>query len=207
MKKGNLLTEFFVKIVLALLMVGLLIWFTVAIWNALFPGEDAATLKSFESLADAIAAQGNKNTPASFVNTQIYFADSSYKILLFDKEKLNYSETWNVESLTYLKPSSCKGSTCLCLYKGKLNPEDEDENVVRCKIYSSNVVFKRFDLTDSTGKTINQRNHNKFYTVIIFQNKTGDSINEIQVILNLNNNSKQNQDTVKSWVSERNKIN
>lgn len=198
MKKGNLLTEFFVKIVIAFLMVGLLIWFAVALWGALFPGVDAATLKSFESLSDAIISQGNKNIPASYINTQIYFTDSSYKILVFENEKVTFND------ITWLRPADCKDSKCICLYNGLPNQEDKEENVVRCKIFPSSISIVRFDLTNSNGKTINQEKSNKFYTVIIFQNKTSDNNNEISVILNLDNKNKENQDMVKKWVSEKN---
>jgi hypothetical protein len=146
-KKGNIVAQFVVLIVIAVIMIFVVTAFGAKIWSSFFPNEDKSSLSSFEALFSVIEAKSVSEAQYDSTILNIYLK-KDYNIAFFTDGKANCAEThWYGPTVTIFNaPSECEtGKQCLCLYDGELNRNrgKEDKNLVKCHTIAKTMKIDR----------------------------------------------------------------
>jgi len=136
-KKGDIVTEFVVLIIVAVILIFVVTSFGAKIWSSFFPDEDKSTLKSFEVLFSIVEAKSVSPLQYDSTMVNLYLADD-YNIAFFTDGKANCREKhWYGPTVTiYNAPSDCEtGKQCLCLYDDtpEIALSKKDKHVVKCQ--------------------------------------------------------------------------
>jgi len=168
--KGNLIAQFVVLLVVAVILILFVTSFGAKIWASFFPNSDKSTLSSFEMMYQVINAKILSQKTYDSMSINIYMKEN-YRILLFN-EPLNLNgDTFGTAScwdnaVTFYSPKVCETSQCICLYNkmpvdGK---ENKEKNVVKCHKFINNTNFdvNYFDINNRVCNSVKtSRNPNK----------------------------------------------
>jgi len=155
-KKGNLVAQFVVLLVIAAILIFVVSSFGAKIWQAFFPSADKSTMKSFDAVFNMINTKGVSLQDYDSTNMNIYLKDG-YKIIFFDDGKLECrNQHWGMPIMaTYYAPKECtSGEQCICLYKKvpavapETDTKEREKNLVRCYSFQNriNIDTTYFDL-------------------------------------------------------------
>jgi len=199
-KKGELITPFIIKLIVAVILIILVISFGAKIWGALFPNGDKSSLKSLEMTYNLMKSQSASTQDYSSLSATLYLKDD-YRIIFFDTDQWDCAkeEHWygNTQK-NFFAPKACEtGKQCICLYEDTPSGEykDKDKSVIKCYSFEGtiNVDHERFDLNkvacDPEGK--------KLYTPYLFI-KTFDTQKAQSYIYVVEDND-TNKELAKEW--------
>jgi hypothetical protein len=159
-KKANLIAQFVVLLVIAVILILVVTSFGVKIWSSFFPNSDISTLKSFEMLYQVINAKSvATDIDYDYTPINIYMKEN-YRILFFEKDKLNCGQlsilvisggtagatvtSSTPTEIIYNRPTTCEDEQCICLYKNEPSQieKDRDKYVVKCHKLTRNIDFE-----------------------------------------------------------------
>jgi len=158
-KKGNLVAQFVVLLVVAVILIFVVSSFGAKIWQAFFPSADKSTIKSFDSVFNVFNAKAASQQDYDSTTINIYLKDG-YRIIFFDGEKLEcLHDHWYGPTIgTAYAPKECtKGKQCMCLYKKmpslkqqSTDMKDRESNLVKCYSFENhiNIELKNFDFNN-----------------------------------------------------------
>ncbi len=180
-KKGNLIAQFLVLIIVATIMIIFVTSFGAKIWGVFFPNSDKSTLNNFEMLFNvinynAVSEEDYESTPIN-----IYLKEK-YRILFFETNYVDcgYKSTDSNEKIMYYKPQACDNKDnlqCICLYKDEPIKElkSKDKNVVKCHTLSQNINFDSLEDPNlffqlnrkgcNMGKSMNTESYNSYLII------------------------------------------
>ena len=163
-KKGNLVAQFVVLIIIAVILIFVVTSFGAKIWQAFFPNADKSTIKSFDAIFNVINTKAISTLDHDSTTMNTYLKDD-YRIIFFESTgrldcKIDY---WGSPALaTYYAPKVCTpGKQCLCLYKkpptiaASNDMKAREQNLVKCYSFKDpiNIDDKYFDLNKVTCTT------------------------------------------------------
>jgi len=187
-KKGNLVLQFVILIIIAAIMIFVVTAFGAKIWNAFFPSTDKSTIASFESLYTLMQAKSLSNKDYDSSRLTLYLK-GGYAVVYFDSGETGYvCGMWGTVAVPIYKPDKCaKDKSCLCLYNGapasgSLSSSDRNNNVERCETFDETkgkIVIEDFNLVsyDSKKGSCVYNNDKQYQTLIISEEKDSGSSN------------------------------
>jgi hypothetical protein len=136
---------FLVKLILAVIAILVIIAFMAGIWKAIFPSEDKASVKSFETFYSLMNSKMASNLPYDS-NAYTLYLSKDYRIFYFSSADIYKCPK---SSSVYTKPSTCTaGKSCLCLYSDTPIVGDKDKNVIECKTFNNDIAVAEFQLNN-----------------------------------------------------------
>lgn len=165
--KGNLIAQFVVLLVVAVILILVVTSFGAKIWATFFPNSDKSTVKNFDMLYHVLNAKSVSQNPYDYTPLNIYLK-KDYRILFFENDEINCgtktiittgggtvpTTSTSTTTVNYYKPSKCEKEKCLCLYKDEpsTNIKKKDNNVVKCyqMLGQINTIKDRFQINLKT---------------------------------------------------------
>jgi hypothetical protein len=157
-KKGNLVAQFVVLVIIATILIFTVSSFGSKIWQAFFPSADKSTLKSFDAVFNVFNAKAISQQDYDSTTMSIYLKEG-YRIIFFDENgKLECKiKHWGMPAMgTFYAPKTCKpDKQCMCLYKEApamdkppTDTADREKKLIKCYTFENkiNVDEKYSDL-------------------------------------------------------------
>jgi len=145
--KGNLIAQFVVLLVVAVILILVVTSFGAKIWSAFFPNSDKSTVKSFDMVYQVLNLKSISEKDYDYTPLNVYMKEN-YRMLFFKESLLNCGEKTTqitagddtvqtytgTSEVTYYRPTTCEDQQCLCLYKDEPSKilKEKDRYVVKC---------------------------------------------------------------------------
>jgi energy-coupling factor transporter ATP-binding protein EcfA2 len=190
-RKGNLVLQFVVLLIITLIMIFVISAFGVKIFEGFFPSTDSSTTKSFTALYTAMNTKSLSTKNYDSVKLGTYIA-KDHGIYFFDN-----SATGCIRGIVKIsRPTACDGkASCLCLLKGPIEhsgtPADTDKYVKVCKDFNQTFSINQ-DTLSLYNSGCGTSTTNQFYNIIIAH--TGE---KTMVIMESNESSRKYDDEMK----------
>lgn len=157
-KKGDtigFLPMVLIKLIFAALLILLITWLMISLWQSLFGNENKTEKDNFETLHKLIESKANSNKDYDSTKLTVYLVKTGmlttdHTIHFFGPNEVSIPCTGD----SLFRPSDCgdNAKPCLCLYdsdpdRGK---DDRDDDVIMCKPFT-----QVFDIADKDFQMVN----------------------------------------------------
>jgi hypothetical protein len=210
MKRGNIVAQFAVLLVIAVIMIFIVTSFGAKLWSAFFPSGDKSALNSFETVNTMINAVMASPYHYESNIVGIYMA-KNYEMVFYysqalschDVRMIGYNDVRQVDaSRTYYAPSECTSKDtgqfkqCICLYDDDPvynNEKRKDRRVIRCKTFDKDLAINHRYFELNQGLCLKD-SKDKYSSLIIAKNVTSDGKHELMILSDTDANRKLNEE-------------